>query len=271
MIPFYQRSYSCQEKYSVCNRALLFCIKQKFYAKLVAFCFIWFRIPGTIDEFPAKKSVSMKCVAVSDIHLKNVKTEEADLLLVAGDMTMMGTESQLEWYKDWLRSQPQKYKVWIAGNHDCGLESNPEKAYQIARDTDSIYLDDSEIELDGVRIWGSPVQPEFHNWAFNRQRGHEINQHWKKIPENLDILLTHGPPFGHHDEVENEKVGCEELLNTIKNILLHPPRYHIFGHIHEGYGRSLLEREDGKKIELINASSCDRRYQPVNPPIVFEV
>lgn len=213
----------------------------------------------------------MKCVAVSDIHLKDVKTEEADLLLVAGDMTMMGTDSQLDWFKNWIASQPQKHKVWIAGNHDCGLEKNPDLAEKLAEETDSIYLNDSEVELDGIRIWGSPVQPEFHNWAFNRQRGFEIRKHWQKIPERLDILITHGPPFGYLDQVEDEKVGCEELLNTIKNLLRHPPRYHIFGHIHEGYGRCSLKRDDGQSIELINASSCNKRYVAVNAPIVFEV
>ena len=213
----------------------------------------------------------MKCIAVSDIHLKDIKTPEADLLIVAGDMTMTGEANQIEWFCQWLYSQPQKNKVWIAGNHDFDFEREAKLGEKIAEKTDSVYLNDSEVVIDGVKIWGSPITPEFHHWAFNRSRGFEIRKHWNAIPENVDILITHGPPLGYLDAVEDEHVGCEDLLNKIQYELKHPPRYHVFGHIHEGYGRSSIKREDGKVVELINASSCDRKYNPVNPPIEFEV
>lgn len=213
----------------------------------------------------------MKCVAVSDIHLKDIETPDADLLIVAGDMTMSGDSAQIHWFCEWLVSQPQTNKVWIAGNHDFDFERENNLGLKIAEKTDSIYLNDSEVTIDGVKIWGSPITPEFHQWAFNRKRGNEIRKHWNSIPENIDILITHGPPFGHLDKVEDEHVGCKDLLSKIQHELRHPPRYHVFGHIHEGYGRSSINREDGKVVELINASSCDRKYQPVNPPIEFKI
>ena len=58
------------------------------------------------------------------------------------------------------------------------------------------------------------------------------------IPENTDILVTHGPPQGFHDEVDEaysgpQNVGCPHLRRAIERIR---PRLHVFGHIHEGHG-----------------------------------
>jgi Icc-related predicted phosphoesterase len=214
----------------------------------------------------------MKCVAVSDIHLRDVRTPEADLLIVAGDLTFRGTPTELAWFEDWLVRQPQKHKVWIAGNHELGIESEPERALEIARKTGTIYLDDSAVEIEGVRIWGSPITPWFMDWAYNRRRGAEIRKHWLGIPEGLDILITHGPPMGYVDVLlSGEHVGCEELLEILEHKLNAPPRYHICGHLHHGYGRAVLRRPDGKQIEIINASSCDEGYNAVNAPVLFEV
>jgi hypothetical protein len=58
-----------------------------------------------------------------------------------------------------------------------------------------IYLNDSGVEIDGLKFWGSPVQPYFHNWAFNRI-GDDICKHWELIPLDTDILITHGPVKG---------------------------------------------------------------------------
>lgn len=214
----------------------------------------------------------MKCIAVSDIHCREVVTEQADLLLVAGDISMTGAKAELNWYCDWLIRQPQKYKVWIAGNHELGLEANPGLAMRLAETTGTIYLEDSGCEIEGIKIWGSPVTPWFMDWAYNRSRGREIATHWQKIPEGQDILLSHGPPYGFRDTLDNgELVGCEELLNTIKYQLNSPPQYLICGHIHCGYGQETLVREDGKAVSIINASVCDEAYKASNAPVVFTI
>jgi Icc-related predicted phosphoesterase len=92
-------------------------------------------------------------------------------------------------------------------------------------------------EVNTVSIYGSPWQPEFCDWAFNLQRqGPELLARWRQIPANVDILITHGPPYNILDTVATgEKCGCEHLAVEVKKRI--KPRIHIFGHIHETYGK----------------------------------
>ncbi|XP_046848605.1 metallophosphoesterase domain-containing protein 1-like [Xenia sp. Carnegie-2017] len=107
--------------------------------------------------------------------------------------------------------------------------------------------------------------PVFHDWAFLKKRGEDINTMWKKIPANIDILITHGPPLGRGDKTYTRThAGCVNLLRIVQNHV--KPRYHIFGHIHEGYGVS----SDGTTT-YINASTCNLMYRPVNKPVVFDI
>ncbi|GJJ78465.1 hypothetical protein EMPS_10824 [Entomortierella parvispora] len=125
----------------------------------------------------------------------------------------------------------------------------------------------------GYHIWASPWQPEFGNWAFNGVRG-KLMEIWKHIPLPTDLLMTHGPPMNHRDIVYEGKdaihVGCEELLERLQSVR---PLYHIFGHIHEGYGISEIKWDRGKSPSTvcINASSCTERYRPTNQPIIVDL
>jgi len=130
--------------------------------------------------------------------------------------------------------------------------------------TNCTYLEDSEVTVKGIRIYGSPWQPEFCDWAFNMICGDECKKIWKLIPRGIDVLLTHGPPYGHGDKTfSGVRTGCEELLHTIQRT---KPAVHIFGHIHEGYG---ISQDNG--VYFINASICTLKYQPTQLPIVFDV
>jgi Icc-related predicted phosphoesterase len=121
--------------------------------------------------------------------------------------------------------------------------------------TNAHYLQDQSVIIEGLKFYGSPWQPTFHNWAFNKDRGEKIKTEWDKIPSDTDVLITHGPPFGILDKtVDNEKVGCEELLLAVNRI---KPKIHIFGHIHENYGEIKLNG-----THFINPSSCDYNYIP---------
>lgn len=131
--------------------------------------------------------------------------------------------------------------------------------------TECIYLEDNSVTLYGLKIYGTPWQPEFCGWAFNLPRGKACLEKWDNIPDDTDILITHTPPVGYGDLCcTGVRAGCVELLSTVRNRVR--PKYHIYGHIHEGYG----VRSDGKVV-FINASTCDINYMPTNKPIVFDI
>jgi len=215
----------------------------------------------------------VKIVAISDTHGKhrNLVLPEGDILIHAGDVSSMGKESEIKDFLNWFSKTDFTYKIMIAGNHDFYFEKIGDNAKVLEEliPANVIYLNDSGVEIENLgqktlRIWGSPIQPWFFNWAFNRNRGEDIKKHWDKIPKNTDMLITHGPAYGILDKTtRNESVGCEDLLEKVKEA---KPKFHICGHIHESYGRT--KQSD---TEFINASVLDENYNLRNKPIVFEI
>ena len=202
----------------------------------------------------------MKIVCISDTHNLHwdLKVPEGDLLIVAGDISGRGTMPEVLGFNKWLETLSHPHKVVIAGNHDFGFEREPSLFRSLI--TNATYLQNEETEIEGLKIWGSPVTPWFFNWAFNVPRSHEIAAIWARIPEDTDILITHGPPFGILDELlHDEPVGCEALAERVAQI---QPRLHVFGHIHEAAGRLVKEWPSGKQTTFINASQLDRQYRP---------
>lgn len=221
---------------------------------------------------------------------------EADVLLHAGDFTNSGELEQVESFGKWLEAYPAKHKIVIAGNHDItfheeyyvdrgaqrfhrkpvpdhdasGLptmkfEANPydcSKARGLLKG--STYLEDGMVEVCGYTIYGSPWQPEFCDWAFMKPRGQPMGEVWEHVPKEVDVLLTHTPPYGHGDSNSSGgRVGCEMLAAAIQHRAV---SVNVFGHIHEGYGCSA----DDATL-FINASTCTHEYKPINPPIVFDL
>lgn len=218
----------------------------------------------------------MRIVCVSDTHGRHggLAVPDGDLLIHAGDATMAGRPEELDQFDAWLGTLPHRHKVVIAGNHDRLFEDQPEEARRHI--TNALYLQDAEHVVEGLRIWGSPWQPWFLSWAFNLKRGAPLRAKWALIPPGIDVLVTHGPPHLIRDRVKGvmaqglnialghrPNVGCEELREAVRRIR---PRLHVFGHIHEGYGR---EEADGTLF--VNASTCDEVYRPVNPPMVVDL
>ena len=207
----------------------------------------------------------MKLVFLSDTHNRhrNIKIPEGDILIHAGDVSSRGEKREIDDFIEWFQSQPHKHKIFIAGNHDFFFEKANENNIKIEI-PNVIYLNDSGCEINGLKFWGSPIQPEFFNWAFNRKRGEEIKKHWDLIPNDTDILITHGPPYNVLDKTtRGDIVGCEELALKVAEI---QPKIHVFGHIHESYG--MLEKG---KITFINASVLNHKYIYANNPIVIEI
>ena len=191
---------------------------------------------------------------------------DGDLVLHAGDCTRRGTMAETTEFLDWFGRLSHQYKVLIAGNHDFLFEREASLAESLVP-AGVTYLRDSGVVIAGRTVWGSPWQPWFHDWAFNLERGPELAAKWRLIPNDTDLLVTHGPPHGILDQTINrppEQVGCEDL--TARLAVLPNVKLHVFGHIHEAYGR---RRQDGR--EYVNASICDVRYRPVNAPVVVDL
>jgi len=160
-----------------------------------------------------KLNNKMQILTLSDthgLHRRIGKIPDADVVIHAGDISNVGEEHQVEDFLKWFSALPHQHKIFIAGNHDFFFERETTSYIQKFIPENVIYLNDSACEINGVNFWGSPITPEFMNWAFNRKRGNEIAKHWKLIPKNTDVLITHGPPFGKLDtNANNYKTGCE--------------------------------------------------------------
>lgn len=214
----------------------------------------------------------MKLVCISDTHNQHdsVVLPEGDILVHAGDFTNRGLPGEVRDFLVWLEDAGRSYRqvVLCAGNHDFLFEKSPAAARQMVREIapNVTYLEDEAAEIEGLLWYASPRTPWFYNWAFNVHRGGPIRAWWERIPQNTNLLVTHGPPFGIGDQVTPAGVhlGCEELRERLSH--LPDLRAHIFGHIHGGYSTTVL---DG--VGYINASICDEEYRPVHAPIVLEI
>lgn len=220
----------------------------------------------------------MKITAISDTHTRHRYCEAdlpgGDLLIHAGDFMNSGHhQREATEFFDWFTTiKGYDKKVFIAGNHDRLLENDPTWSTLTIKDYERIiYLQDEGLALydmdkdASVKIWGSPWQPEFNNWAFNLPRnGEEMKAKWDAIPEDTDILITHGPPFGYLDIPGDQsiRVGCEMLRYRVDEI---KPKIHIFGHIHGSAGYYY-----NGHTHYINAAILNEQYLYNNLPVTFE-
>ena len=206
-----------------------------------------------------------KIVCISDTHSKHrqFSLPDGDILVHAGDIMNSGWEgTEVRDFNVWLGEQPHRHKIVIAGNHDWLFEKHRSTRNLL---TNAIYLENSGVEIEGLKFWGSPAQPEFCNWAFNYKRGEDIDRIWKLIPDDTDVLITHGPPAGILDWIKpgRESLGCRNLREAIKRV---KPKLHVFGHIHGGHGEDEIP-----PTKFVNASLLNEAYQPAYKPIVVEL
>jgi Icc-related predicted phosphoesterase len=242
----------------------------------------------------------MKIVAISDTHNKHKhltsvamgsRLPDGDLLIHGGDLTGMGRKHELESVFKWFEQQASRYThgiVFIAGNHDIsfdpkygeydiqdelgiGPKQKPIWLRQMLATLPSNvrYLENNDVTIDGVKIWGSPITPWFggDKWGFNRHRGDDIMETWNQIPEDTNVVVTHGPVAYKLDYVPRnaEYTGCEQLRHVVEQV---KPLIHISGHIHEAYGYDYDYVGDG--TNYFNASICNHQYEPINNPWEIE-
>lgn len=221
-------------------------------------------------------AINLKIVALSDTHcqLHKIKDKipDGDILIHAGDLTYRGTLPEMSKELNILGQLPHKHKIVISGNHDFLEEKNEFLMQNLCDENGLTLLNDSSVEIEGIKIWGSPWTPWFNSWAFNAYRGEDIKKHWDKIDLDTNILITHGMPYGILDEVfmvcgdphnPPRLVGCEMLLERIKD--LKQLKYHFAGHIHSSYG---MKEVNG--VTYFNVSICDEMYHPNNPVTIVE-
>lgn len=210
----------------------------------------------------------MRLALISDTHMKHaaLTVPACDVLIHAGDFSRRGTRAELEGFLAWLSVQPAAAKVFIAGNHDYVCEQEPELTRRLARQAGVHYLLAEEVNVGGLRIWGSPMTPWYRGMAFNRARGELLREHWSLLPAGLDVLVTHGPPQGLGDRTFlGSSVGCAELLARVRAA---PPRLHVFGHIHEARGEYCLP---GVPTRFLNVSTCRLLLTGVRDPMVLDL
>ena len=189
-----------------------------------------------------------------------------DLLIHSGDATSMGRDKETWDFIYWFKNRRSKYKILIAGNHDFWFQQQDKnETIKRLKELGIIYLEDDFIEIEDIKIYGSPWTPNFFNWAFMMARG-ELHKKWGKIPEGLDFLITHGPAFGIGDQTgENQirRIGDEELLLEIQK---KKPKYHIFGHNHGGFGVYRKEH-----TTHINCALLDESYKFARRPVLLNL
>ena len=241
----------------------------------------------------------MKLVCISDTHNRHKhltslaafpnRLPDGDLLLHAGDFTGVGRKGEVTSFIEWLVKQAPRFTygiVFIAGNHDKSFDPKFFREYEdfdlwndeshlkkptwlsdLLRDLKSsdpsiAYLENQAVEINGLKIWGSPITPWFRGdyWAFNKHRGPEIAEVWKDIPLDADIVMTHGPVAYKLDYVprDQEYAGCEDLRKKVEQV---KPLLYVSGHIHESYGW-----DESIDTTFLNASICNHSYEPVNRP-----
>ena len=231
----------------------------------------------------------MKITFISDTHTymcdnnkKELILPEGDVLCFSGDIMTTGySEGELFHFLNWLSKQPFTYKIFIAGNHDRFLDDKRLIAQDIISDYQKygvVYLFNSSFEYNGISFYGTPYQPYFCGWAFNVPDHNKLINIYKQIPDNVDVLLTHCPPYGILDQSHRPNYSNKSGENHLGSIALKEvlfekytlntsPRIVAFGHIHG---------DGGKQIEIdntlyINASLCDENYDPTNNIVSIEL
>jgi Icc-related predicted phosphoesterase len=199
-------------------------------------------------------------LVLSDTHLlhRSIDVPGADILIHAGDFTMFGKSLHaIVDFNAWLGELPHRHKIVVPGNHEFLLEADPVKRSLLSNAT---VLIDEGIEIDGLRIWGSPVTP-LYSGAFGLSAAGDRRQLYAQIPKDTDVLITHGPPYGILDSAPGSGVhsGCQELLDAVMRI---HPKLHVFGHVHGAHG--IFETS---QTTFVNAAmlgiDCDLEQSPI--------
>ncbi len=229
----------------------------------------------------------MKIVVISDTHTKHKRLTipECDVLIHCGDFTYYGKYWEVRKFCWWFEKQPGKHKIVVAGNHEQTFDYthpqyNPAAKAILSRHVDDniYYLEDKELIIDGIKFYGTPWTPWFFDWGFNGIIDRELpytrgdvtslSEIYAKIPEDVQVLICHGPPYDILDQsfTDDERCGSVEM-RKLTSEKLSQLRLYLCGHIHEARG---VEVADGG-VTFVNASSLGRDYKTISPPVVIQL
>lgn len=205
----------------------------------------------------------MKITCISDLHGLKPILNGGDLLIVAGDLTARGQLGEYTHFLHWLRFQPYRHKVVIAGNHDGLIQEDPDVFEAYCKNSRIEYLQDSSCIIEGIKIYGMPWTPPFLDWHFMAPYD-LMEKKVASIPYDVDVLVTHGPPLGTLDLCASHCLGCPLLANRL--LELPNLKLHVFGHIHSGYGQKRHEYGQNVGLLSVNCSLMTNEYDPDNEP-----
>lgn len=236
----------------------------------------------------------MKLICISDTHGRHSELgvlPDGDVLIHCGDFSSHGTPNETHRFLDWFEAQPHQYKILIAGNHDCLMDDQHEmnSVISLTSNSESVdinvarsrirqgvkfkYLQEESIEIEGVRFYGAPYVAESMGttpWAFGACNDLHADLIWSRVPNNIDILITHGPPYGILDKErlshghKPKHIGCDVLLMHVKGRI--KPRYHLFGHCHGQQGVHVTD-----STTFMNVTSHGAHNMPLLDPVIINL
>ena len=198
----------------------------------------------------------MKLIGLSDIHGNLIRVGPeftADVAVIAGDMvptssvfhgtTSEGVMRQVEWvhsmFIPWLQSLPVRHVVLTWGNHDWFADQQGGSLVPDLWWPENVHvLVNTSVDIEGVRFYGVPQTPRFHDWAFNEDDTPEsLGRRWDAVPDGTRVLVSDGPPRGSCDSVGNLRVGSLTMERWLRGEATNRPEVMVCGHIHEGAGQ----------------------------------
>jgi len=207
---------------------------------------------------------TLRLVLLSDTHQlhREVEVPDGDIFIHAGDFTLFSESMEaVADFNDWLGELPHRHKIVVPGNHEFFLEADPSDRFMLDK---AIVLINEGTEVEGLPIWGSPVTP-LYGGAFGLSSPKDRKRLYGQIPHDIDVLITHGPPFGILDTapISGLREGCRELLRAVRRVW---PKLHVFGHVHTPYRVFRTEH-----TTFVNASRLGLHDDQDKAPFVFEM
>jgi predicted phosphohydrolase len=207
---------------------------------------------------------TLRLVLLSDTHElhRAIEVPDGNILIHAGGFTMFSESmEEVADFNKWLGELPHRYKIVVPGNHEFFLEADPSDCFML---DNALVLINEGTEIEGLRIWGSPVTP-MYGGAFGLSSAKDRKRLYAQIPQNIDVLISHGPPYGilDSDPVSGLHQGCHELLDAVMRVR---PKLHVFGHIHGAYGVFQTEH-----TTFVNAARLGLHRDSDGAPFVFEM